>query len=269
MPLNVVVCLKQTPATTAVQIDPQTGEISGQGLTYAISPFDEYALEEGLRIKERVPGSWSAALTMGPPQAEDVLREAIARGCDSVYHLCDDAFKGSDSYATSYILAQGIKKIEAEKGKVHLVICAKQTNDGETGQVGPGIAAWLAWPNVSFVKKIEEISETSLRVQRMMEDGVDVLEMELPALISVVKEINEPRLPSLKGKMASKKALIPKWQAGDISAEASKIGIAGSPTLVWKRSSPPKRGGGVRIEGATTEEKAVKFVEKIKELKLL
>ncbi|MBI4668003.1 MAG: electron transfer flavoprotein subunit beta/FixA family protein [Elusimicrobia bacterium] len=268
MPLNVIACIKQTPATGAIQLD-QKGEIVTSAMTYGISPLDEYALEEALRIKERVPGSWTAALTMGPAKAQEILRESIARGCDAVYHLSDDAFEGSDTYATSYILSQGIRKIIAEKGKVDLVICAKQASDGETGQVGPAIAAWLDWPNVSFVKKIEETTDKIIRVVRMMEDGQDVVEMALPALISVVKEIAEPRLPSLKGKMAAKKAVIPTWKAADISADAAKIGPGGSPTVILKKELPPKRSGGMKIDGATAQEKARKLVEKMKELKLL
>lgn len=270
MALNIVVCIKQTAATTSVQLDPATGKILTQGLTYGISPFDEYALEEAIRLKERVPGSWAAALTLGGPQASDVLREAIARGVDSGYHLSDEAFAGSDSHGTSHILAQGIKKIQAEKGaKIDLVLCAKQTNDGDSGQVGPSVAVWLGWPNVAYVKKVNEITDQIIRVERMMEDGTDLLEMQLPAVVSVVKEINEPRLPSLKGKMASKKAVIPVWKAADIAAEASKIGEGGALTTVWKRETPPVRKGGIRIEGASPQEKAKKFVEKAKELKLL
>ncbi|MBI2069967.1 MAG: electron transfer flavoprotein subunit beta/FixA family protein [Elusimicrobia bacterium] len=267
--MNIVVCIKQTPASSSVQIDPHTGELMSTGLTYAISPFDEYALEEAIRLKERVPGSWTAAVTMGPARSEEILREAIARGIDSVYHLSDEAFNDSDSYATAYVLSMGIRKIQQEKGKVDVVICAKQTNDGDTGQVGPGLSAWLDWPNVAFVKKVEEINDQIVRVERMMEDGMDVLEMKLPALISVVKEINEPRLPSLKGKMASKKAVVAKWSAADIGADAAHLGLTGSPTKVWKKDAPARRQGGVRIEGATIEEKAQKFVEKLKELKLL
>ncbi|MEK7288487.1 MAG: electron transfer flavoprotein subunit beta/FixA family protein [Elusimicrobiota bacterium] len=270
MGLNIVACIKQTPATTSIQLDAATGKIITQGLTYGINPLDEYALEEALRIKERVPGSWVAVLTLGRPQASDALREALARGADSAYHLSDEAFVGSDTYGTSYLLAQGIKKIQTEKSaNIDIVLCAKQTNDGDSGQVGPAIAVWLGWPNVAYVRKIQDINAQTIRVERTMEDGTDVLEMDLPALLSVVKEINEPRLPSLKGKMASKKAVIPTWKAADIGADASKIGEAGSLTKIWKRQTPPVRTGGVRIEGATAEEKAVKFVEKIKELKLL
>jgi electron transfer flavoprotein beta subunit len=149
------------------------------------------------------------------------------------------------------------------------VISGKQTNDGDTGHVGPGIAAWLDFPNVAYVKKVEEISEERIKVWRMMEDGIDILEMPLPASISVVKEINEPRVPSLKGKMAAKKAIVPKWTADDIAANKAKIGLGGSPTVVATSFTPPPRTGGVRIEGATPQEKAKNLVAKLIEMKLI
>ena len=269
MPLHIVVCIKQTPATTNIQIDPKTGTMKREGMAAAINPFDEFAIEESVRIKEKVPGSFVSILTMGPPQAEEALREALSRGSDAAYLITDRAFAGADTYATSYALSMGIGKIAQVKAPVDLILCGKQTNDGDTGHVGPGIAAWLDWPNVAYVRKIEEIREGLIRVQRMMEDGYDVLEMPLPAVISVTKEINEPRLPSLKGKMAAKKAVIPRWGPDDLGCDRSKIGLGGSPTIVAKSFNPPSRPQGLRIEGATNEEKVKKLVEKLRELKLL
>jgi electron transfer flavoprotein beta subunit len=269
MALHIVVCIKQTPATANVQIDPTTGTLKREGVANAINPFDEYAIEEAVRIKERVPGSQVSVLTMGPPQAEEALREAIARGCDQAFHVTSRAFAGADTWATSYTLQKAIQKIAKEKGPVALVVCGKQTNDGDTGHVGPGIAAWLDWPDTAYVKKVEEVDDQRIRVHRMMEDGTDVLEMTLPAVIAVVKEINTPRVASLKGKMAAKKAVIPKWTEVDIEAEKSKIGLSGSPTIVAKSFSPPPRKGGVRIEGATVQEKAKKLVDKLQEMKLI
>ena len=268
--MQIVVCIKQTPATSNVQIDPKTGTLKREGMAAAINPFDEYAIEEGVRIKERVPGTTVSVLTMGPPQAEEALRDAIARGCDQAYHLCDRAFAGADTYATSYALEMGIRKIEKTSGKkVDLVICGKQTNDGDTGHVGPGIGAWLDMPNVAYVRKVEDVNEKMIRVWRMMEDGTDVLEMPLPAVIAVVKEINEPRVASLKGKMAAKKAVVARWTAQDIEADKTKIGLGGSPTIVAKSYNPPPRTGGVRIEGKSPEEKAKNLVAKLLEMKLI
>ncbi len=268
--MHIVVCIKQTPATSNIQIDPKTGTLKREGMAAAINPFDEYAIEEAVRIKERVPGTIVSIVTMGPPQAEEALRDAIARGADQAFHLCDRAFAGADTWATSYALQMGIRKIAESTGKpVDLIICGKQTNDGDTGHVGPGIAAWLNIPNVAYVKKVDQIDDKKIVVWRMMEDGTDILEMPIPALIAVVKEINSPRVASLKGKMNAKKAEIPKWTAADIKAEKANIGLSGSPTIVAKSFNPPPRTGGVKVEGATPQDKAKNLVAKLMEMKLL
>jgi electron transfer flavoprotein beta subunit len=267
--MHIIVCIKQTPATANIQIDSKTGTLKREGMAAAINPFDEYAIEEAVRIKEKIPGSLVSVITMGPPQAEEALRDAIARGADDTYLLTDRAFAGADTWATSYTLHMGIKKISEIKKPYDLIICGKQTNDGDTGHVGPGVAAWLDIPNIAYVGKIEEIKEGSITVRRMMEDGDDVLEMRTPCLISVLKEINEPRVASLKGKLAAKKAVITKWDAGAINADKAKIGLSGSPTIVAKSFHPPPRTGGERVEGATPEEKAKKLVARLRELKLI
>jgi electron transfer flavoprotein beta subunit len=267
--MHLVVCIKQTPATANIQIDPKTGTLKREGMAAAINPFDEYAIEEAVRIKERVPNSTVSVVTMGPPQAEDALREAIARGCDDAYHVTDRAFAGADTYATSYTLQMAIRKIAEVKKPYDLIICGKQTNDGDTGHVGPGIGAWLEIPNVAYVGKVEDVKEGMIRVRRMMEDGYDTLEMPTPAVISVVKEINEPRLASLKGKLAAKKAVVTKWNADDLKCDRSKIGLSGSPTIVARSFNPPPRKGGEKIEGATAEEKAKKLVARLREMKLI
>ncbi len=267
--MHIIVCIKQTPATANVQIDPKTGTLKREGMAAAINPFDEYAIEEAAAIKERVPGSTVSVVTMGPPQAEEALREAVARGCDDAYHVTDRAFAGADTWATSYTLQMAIRKIAEVKKPFDLIICGKQTNDGDTGHVGPGIAAWLDIPNAAYVGKVEDVKEGLLRVRRMMEDGYDVLELPTPCLISVVKEINTPRIASLKGKLNAKKAVIPKWNADDIKADKSKIGLGGSPTIVSKSYNPPPRKGGEKIDGATAEEKAKKLVARLREMKLI
>ncbi len=267
--MHIIVCIKQTPATANIQIDPKTGTLKREGMAAAINPFDEYAIEEAVRIKEKLPGTTVSVVTMGPPQAEDALRDAIARGCDEAFHVTDRAFAGADTWATSYTLQMSIRKIAQEKKPFDLIICGKQTNDGDTGHVGPGIAAWLDIPNAAYIGHVEDVKEGSIVVRRMMEDGYDVLEMPTPCLISVVKEINEPRLPSLKGKLAAKKAVIPKWDAAAIGADKSNIGLSGSPTIVAKSFNPPPRKGGERIEGATSEEKAKNLIARLKELKVI
>jgi electron transfer flavoprotein beta subunit len=267
--MHIIVCIKQTPATANIQIDPKTGTLKREGMAAEINPFDNYAIEEAVRIKEKLPGSTVSVVTMGPPQAEEALREAIARGCDNAFHVTDRAFAGADTWATSYTLQMAIRKIAETKKPFDLIICGKQTNDGDTGHVGPGIAAWLDIPNVAYVGRMEEVKEGVVRVRRMMEDGYDILEMPTPCLISVVKEINEPRVASLKGKLAAKKAEIPKWNAEAIGADKSKIGLGGSPTIVARSYNPPPRKGGEKVAGSTPEEKAKNLVGKLRELKLI
>ena len=258
--MHFIVCIKQVPNTTNVQLDPTTNTLKREGVESIINPFDEYAIEEAVRLKERTGGK-ATVITMGPPQAENILREALARGIDNAILVSDRAFAGADTWATSYTLAMAIKKI----GDYSLILTGKQATDGDTAQVGPGVAEMLDIPHVAYVRKIEDITENSIRVERMMEDGYDIIEMPIPSLISVVKEINKPRLPSLKGMMASKKAVITKWTAQDIGAEASKIGLTGSPTQVMKVFTPVARGGGEKLEGSP-EEIAQKLVSKLKGL---
>ena len=261
--MNFIVCIKQVPGTTEVKIDPKTNTLIREGVESIVNPFDSYAIEEALRLKERMGGKVTV-ISMGPPQAESALREALSMGCDEAILLTDRAFAGSDTLATSYILARGIKKI----GEFDLVICGKQAIDGDTAQVGPGIAEKLGVPAITYVKKIEEINETRIRVERMMEEGYEVIEMGFPALITVVKEINEPRLPSLKGMVRAKKAEIHMWNASDIVCENSRIGQSGSPTIVNKIFTPPPRKGGETILG-DPEEQAQKLVEKLRQAKVV
>jgi len=261
--MNFIVCIKQVPGTTEVKIDPRTNTLVREGVESIVNPFDAYAIEEALRLKERMGGKVTV-ISMGPPQAESALREALSMGCDEAVLLTDPAFAGSDTLATSYTLACGIRKI----GEFDLTICGKQAIDGDTAQVGPGIAEKLGIPAVTYVKKIEEIREGYIRVERMMEEGYEVIEMGLPSLITVVKEINEPRLPSLKGMMRAKKAEIRKWNANDINCKKERIGQPGSPTIVNKIFTPPPRKGGEILLG-DAEEQARKLAEKLIQAKLV
>jgi electron transfer flavoprotein beta subunit len=242
--MNIIVCIKQVPETTDVRIDPNTNTLIREGVTSIINPFDTYAIEEGVRLKERFGGK-VIALTMGPPQAEMALRKAISVGADEGILLSDKAFAGSDTLATSYTLAKGIKKI----GNFDVIFCGKQASDGDTAQVGPGISTYLDIPQVTYVKKIEEIKENVARVERMVEEGFEIIEVPLPCLMTVVKEINEPRLPSLKRKMMAKKAEIKTWTATDLDIDSLRIGLNGSPTKVIKIFTPPPRTDGQILSG--------------------
>jgi len=249
--MEIIVCIKQVPDTADIRIDPKTNTLIREGVPSIINPFDTYAIEEGVRLKEKYQGKVTV-ISMGPPQVEDALREAISLGIDEGVLLSDRAFAGADTLATSYTLAEGIKKI----GKFDLIICGKQAMDGDTAQVGPGIAEKLNIPHVTYVKKIEEIMDSYIQVERLMEEGYEVIKMPLPALITVVKEINEPRMPSLKGKLKAKSAQIITWRAKDLEAEENRIGLEGSPTQVIKIFPPQPRGRGEMIEGTPPEQAA-------------
>ncbi|MFH0771185.1 MAG: electron transfer flavoprotein subunit beta/FixA family protein [Candidatus Omnitrophota bacterium] len=246
--MNIIVCIKQVPDTQDIRINPETNTLVRDGVQSIVNPFDMYAIEEGLRIKEKTGGKVTV-ITMGPPQAEEALREAVSMGVDEVALMSDVQFAGSDTWATSYTLARGIQKL----GKFDLLICGKQAIDGDTAQVGPGIASQLDIPQVTYVKKTEEIKEGFARFERMTEEGYEIIETPLPCLITVVKEINEPRLPSLKGKIRAKHAPIIKISSKDIGADPQKLGLKGSPTCVKKIFAPPKRAGGQMLEGDTME----------------
>jgi electron transfer flavoprotein alpha/beta subunit len=243
--LKIVVCIKQVPDTTNVRINPETNTLMREGVDSIINPFDMYALEEGVRLRERYGGS-VIALSMGPPQVEGALREAIALGVDEAVLLSDRAFAGADTLATAYTLAKGIRKI----GKADVILMGRQAIDGDTGQVGPGVAENLALPHITEIRKIEGVGEDkSIVVERLLEDGYVRLKTTLPVVLTVVKEINEPRLPSLKGKMAAKKAEIPVWGAADLELDPQRIGLTGSPTQVMKIFTPPRPSGGKIFEG--------------------
>jgi electron transfer flavoprotein beta subunit len=247
--MNVVVCLKQVPGTTQVKIDPQTNTLIRQGIENIINPFDTYAIEEGVRLRERTGGKVTA-ISMGPPQAETALREAISLGADEGILLSDPAFAGADTWTTSYTISAALRKL----GQYDLVICGRQTLDGDTGQVGPQLAEMLALPFIAYVSQIEEIADGSLRVQRMVEDGYEVVESPLPAVITVVKEINMPRLPSLRGIARSKSATIPVWGAKELNTDPGRVGLAGSFTQVIRIFSPQRVCQGEIFQGEAKEQ---------------
>jgi electron transfer flavoprotein beta subunit len=233
--MNIIVCLKQVPGTTEVKIDPQTNTLIRQGIENIINPFDTYALEEGVRLKEK-HGGQVTIITMGPLQAEAALREAVSLGADAAVLLSDRAFAGADTWATAYTLSCAVKKLE----KPDLIICGRQTIDGDTGQVGPELAEMLDVPFVAYVSQIEEIKEGYLRVKRMVEEGHEVIETTLPAVITVAKEINVPRLPSLRGIMKSKSARIETWGIKELGVDENSVGLAGSSTQVIKVFFPQR-----------------------------
>jgi electron transfer flavoprotein beta subunit len=256
--MDILVCIKQVPDTKDVRLDPKTNTMAREGVESIMNPFDRHAGEEAVRIKD-AHGGTVTALSMGPPQAEAVLREAIACGADDGVLVSDRAFAGADTWATSYTLAKAAMSL----GSFDLILCGKQAIDGDTAQVGPGLASQLNIPYVTCVQKVREIEKGFMQVERMMDDGYDVVRLPLPALLTVVKDINEPRVPSLKGKMRAKKAEIRCCSAVDIMADENCIGLAGSPTQVVKVFTPPPRGDRTVFSG-TPEEQVMQLVQQLK-----
>lgn len=261
--MNIIVCLKQVPGTTKIKIDPVTNTLVRAGAENIINPFDTYALEEGIRLKERYGGKVTA-LSMGPPQAEKLLRDAISLGADEAVLLSDSAFAGADTLATSFTLGQAVTKI----GSYDLIICGRQTVDGDTGQVAPELAEMLGLPFIAYVSKIEEINNNLIRVKRMVEDGHETVESPLPAVISVTKETNTPRLPSLRGLAKARTATVPAWTAQTLGIDKKLVGLSGSATQVIKIFYPA-RVRRAEILSGKPEDQVSGLIEKLKELKAI
>lgn len=231
--MRIIVAIKQVPETKSVKMDEKTGTVIREGVEAIINPLDLYAIEIAIQLREKHSGE-VIGISMGPPKAITALREAIAMGFDSGILISDSAFAGSDTWATSYILAEAIKRI----GDFSLVICGERATDGDTGQVGPGVASFLDLPVVSYVSKIEQVSNQNCRVDRLVEDGYEVLSCSSPCVITVVKEVSIPRLPTLRGKQRAKRTEIPVWGRDDLDVDLSKVGVNGSPTRVVKIFRP-------------------------------
>ncbi|MGI6096530.1 MAG: electron transfer flavoprotein subunit beta/FixA family protein [Dethiobacteria bacterium] len=231
--MQIIVPIKQVPETGNVKMDEKTGTMIREGVESIINPLDLYAIEEALRLKEEHEGSVTV-ISMGPAKAEEALREAIAMGCDRGVLLTAREFAGSDTWATAYALALAIKKI----GNFDLILCGERATDGETGQVGPGIASYLNLPLGTYISSIVKLKGSSLRVKRLVENGYELLEILLPALLTVVKEISYPRLPTLRGKQRAKKINILRMGPVEIQAEIENLGLQGSPTRVVKIFKP-------------------------------
>lgn len=264
--IKIVVCIKQVPGTTEIKIDPETNTLIREGIENIINPFDAYAIEEGVRIRERFnDGEVEViALTMGPPQSKEILKEAISVGVDSAILLSDRAFAGADTWATSTTLAKAINKI----GDCRLIILGKQTVDGDTGQVGPELAQRLNIPFIGYASSILEINRNKMKVKRLMEDRYETFEINLPAAISVVKDINTPRVPSLRGKMKAKSVEIPVWDANQLEADEDEVGLSGSYTQVVKIFTPKIKHEIKMIEGSPGEQ-VEKLYKELKELNVI
>jgi electron transfer flavoprotein beta subunit len=258
--LRIIVCIKQVPETQDVRLDPETHTLKREGVKSIINPFDLYAVEEGLRIKD-AQGGTVTLLTMGPPQAEEALREAMGYGADKAVLLSDKAFAGADTWATALTLAKAIDKL----GGADLIFTGKQAIDGDTAQVGPMLATILRIPYVAWARKVTFLGDKTIEVERLLDHGYDAVAAELPAVISVVKEINEPRVPSFKAKLKAKKEAIPVWGLADAGVNPEEVGLTGSFTQVVKVFPPPPRGRSEVWEGQPAE-LAARVWTRLKEL---
>ncbi len=249
--MHIVVCIKQVPDSAQIRVHPVTNTIMRQGVPAIINPFDVFAIEEALRLKDRFGGRVTV-LTMGPPQAEDALRKAIAYGADDVILLTDRAFAGADTLATSFALAQTIRKI-GEEHPVDLVFTGKQTIDGDTAQVGPGIAKRLGLQLLTYVSAVDalDLQGRTITVQRRSEGGVQVIQTRLPALITMLEGSNQIRFASMDDMFRSARLTVPQWNKDRAGIEdVSKIGLKGSPTVVSKIFTPKPRAVKAQMIGA-------------------
>lgn len=261
--MDIIVCVKQVPDTLEVSIDKETNTLIREGVDSVINPFDLHALEEGLCLKEQY-GGMVTVLSMGPPQVVDTLRQVLGLGAERGVLLSDIGFAGADTLATSYTLARAVKRI----GHFDLIICGRQAVDGDTAHVGPSLAEKLSVPHISCVVKINEVTDEYMITERMTEEGIEKVKFSLPGLITVSKGINEPRFPSLRGKIKAARDEIEAWSAHDIGADERKIGLKGSPTRVVKMTAPEHRRTGQMLEGSTGEQVA-SLVSKLRQAEIL
>jgi electron transfer flavoprotein beta subunit len=237
--VKIIVPIKQVPESSNVKMDPETGTVIRAGVETVVNPLDLYALEAALRVKEQYGGTVTA-ISMGPAQAMKALKEAVAMGCDEAALISDRKFGGSDTHATSYILSQAIRGI----GAYDLIITGERATDGDTAQVGPGIAAWLDIPLATYVSTIGALEQGRIRLERLVEEGYQLLSVPLPCLVTVVKAVAVPRLPTLKGKIRSKDLQIPVLNSETMQLNPEYLGLTGSPTKVVRISTPKVTRGG-------------------------
>ncbi|WP_425446318.1 electron transfer flavoprotein subunit beta [Dethiothermospora halolimnae] len=262
--MNIIVCVKQVPDTNEVKIDPKKGTLIREGVPSIINPDDMNALEGALSIKDKHDDTKVTVLSMGPPQAKTALREALAMGADEAILLSDRAFAGADTWATSITLAGAIKKI----GDFDIIFCGRQAIDGDTAQVGPQIAEHLDIPQITYVEDLE-IKDGKIKANRALEDGHFIIESQMPILLTAIKELNEPRYPSIKGIYKAHNDMEVKvWTVDDIVVDRGEIGLNGSPTQVKKSFTPATKGSGEMLEGSV-KDTVRDLVVRLKERKIL
>jgi len=246
--LKIIVCVKQVPDTAEVKIDPKTGTLIREGVPSILNPDDANALEEALKIKDKYEGTNVSVVTMGPNQADVMLRECLAMGADDAYLISDRAFAGSDTWATSNAIASAIRKI----GEYDIVFAGRQAIDGDTAQVGPQISEKLDIPQVTYVEKCS-IENGELTVNRQLEDGYEVIKVRTPALLTAVKELNSPRYMAADKIFEAYKKPITVWNINDLDVNPEVVGLKASPTRVFKSFTPDPKGKGTMMKGTPSE----------------
>lgn len=257
--MKILVCVKQVPNTNEVKINPKTGTLIRDGVESILNPDDDNALEAALQIKDKNEGTSVTVISMGPPQATDVLIECMAKGADDAILLSSRAFGGADTWATSNTIAGAIRKI----ADYDIIFAGRQAIDGDTAQVGPQIAERLGIPQVTYVEEVVKCEDGKLTVKRQLEDGYEMIEIPTPCLLTAVKELNTPRYMSVKGIYDACEKEITVWSEKDIPVNPDEIGINASPTKVFRSFTPEPKGRGMMVEG-TPKEAAVKVVDELK-----
>lgn len=261
--MNILVCMKQVPDTTEIKIDPVKNTLIREGVPSIVNPFDGYALEAAARIKDKNPDTKIIVVSMGLEQAKAGLRNCLAIAADKAYLVTDRAFGGSDTLATSYILSNAIKAIEKIEGKFDAIFCGKQAIDGDTAQVGPEIAEHLDYPQVTYALEAEDKDE-AIVVRKEVEEGIEVVEVQKPCVLTFTKPAWDPRFPTIKRKMAANRAEITTLTSADFpEIDLTQAGLKGSPTKVKKTFVPQKKQGGIKIEKSSDEESAVELLKQL------
>jgi electron transfer flavoprotein beta subunit len=261
--MRIIVPIKQVPNTNDVKIDPKTGTLIREGVDSVVNPEDLNAVEAALELRDRLGGE-VIAVSMGPPQAEDALKEVLAMGVDEGYLLTDRALAGADTLATAYSLSRAVAKL----GNFDLVICGRQAIDGDTAQVGPQLAEFLKIPQITYVCGLE-IDGEHVVAERHLEDSFETVKAKMPALLTVMREINRPRYPTMSGiRLAFREKSVQKWAAKDFDAEPWRIGFDGSPTWVKTTFTPPPKAPGTTIQG-TPKDVAKELVKTLTEKNLV
>ena len=263
--MRILVCVKQVPDTAEIKIDPVTNTLIRAGVPSIVNPFDACALEVAARIKDADPSTEITLLSMGPDQAKDALKECLAVGGDKAYLCSDRKFGGSDTLATSYILASAIQSIEEKEGKFDLILAGKQAIDGDTAQVGPQISEHLDIPVISYAKDIK-IEGDSVVVERLYDDRTHVLKAKMPCLITALSELNEPRYMTPGGIFDAYDKEITVWGRADLKdVDDSDLGLKGSPTKIAKASDKVRKGAGEKVTPEDANAAASYIVEKLLE----